>query len=126
MTYPAVKGEVNPVDFIAIESLRVFRPMVYDLIRKNQKFFAGQAKAKGFLFPTLDELKDFHNSWISQLQNEDKEPVKRLLLRLFPKLQAVSHDTYCDEKNESRWRKHLRVCSLDIFPNYFRLTLTKG
>ena len=125
VTYPAVKGEVNPVDFIAIESLRVFRPMVYDLIRKNQKFFAGQAKAKGFLFPTLDELKDFHNSWISQLQNEDKEPVKRLLLRLFPKLEAVYHDTYCDEKNELRWRKHLRVCSLDIIPNYFRLTLTE-
>jgi len=46
-------------------------------------------------------------------------------LRLFPKLEAVYHDTYCDEKNESRWRKHLRVCSLDIFPNYFRLTLTE-
>src|SRR5919199_111776 len=125
VTYPAVKDEVNPVDFIAIESLRVFRPMVYDLIRKNQKFFAGQAKAKGFLFPTLDELKAFHNSWISQLQNEDREPVKRLLLRLFPKLEAVYHDTYCGEKNEPRWRKHLRVCSLDIFPNYFRLTLTE-
>ncbi|MBD2127445.1 P-loop NTPase fold protein [Microcoleus sp. ZQ-A2] len=125
VTYPAVKGEVNPVDFIAIESLRVFRPMVYALIRKNQKFFAGPAKAKGFLFPTVDELKAFHNSWISQLQNEDKEPIKRLLLRLFPKLEAVYHDTYCDEKNESRWRKHLRVCSLDIFPNYFRLTLTE-
>ena len=125
VTYPAVKDEVNPVDFIAIESLRVFRPMVYDLIRKNQKFFAGQAKAKGFLFPTLDELKAFHNSWISQLENEDKEPVKRLILRLFPKLEAVYHDTYCDEKNELRWRKHLRVCSLDIIPNYFRLTLTE-
>ena len=33
VTYPAVKGEVNPVDFIAVETLRVFCPLAYDIIR---------------------------------------------------------------------------------------------
>ena len=126
VTYPAVKGEVNTVDLIAIEFLRIFCPMVYDIICKNPKFFAGYADAKSFLVPTLDELKDFHNSWMAQLTNEDKEPVKRLLLHLFPKFEAVYRNTFYDVKHESTWRKHLRVCSLEIFPNYFRLTLTEG
>lgn len=125
VTYPSVKGEVNPVDLIAIESLRIFRPAIYDIIRKNPKFFAGQTNVKAFLFPTLDELKSFHNSLLEQLPDEDKEPVKRLLLRLFPKLETVWYNnTYYVEKHESTWRKHLRVCSLDRFPNYFRLALT--
>ena len=125
-TYPAVKDEVNPVDVIAIESLRVFRPEIYDLIRKNPKFFVGQTNTKGFLFPSLDELKSFHSSLLEQLQDEDKEPVKRLLLQLFPKLEAVWYNnTYYGEKHEETWRKYLRVCSLEIFPNYFHLTLTE-
>ena len=125
VTYPAVKGEVNPVDFIAIESLRAFRPMIYDIIHKNPKFFAGNVDAKGSLIPTLDEIKNFHHSWLAELEDEDKEPVKRLLLHLFPKLEAVWHDTYSPAQDESIWGKQLRICSLDIFPNYFRLVLTE-
>jgi len=125
VTYPAVKGEVNPVDFIAIETLRVFHPMTYDIIRKNPRFFAGHS-AEGVLIPTIDELKSFHNSWLAQLPARDKEPVKRLLMHLFPKLEAVWHNTYYNAKRESTWRKQLRICSLEVFPNYFCLVLTQG
>lgn len=125
VTYPAVKGEVNPVDFIAIESLRVFRPMIYDIIRTNPKFFAGNLDAEGSLIPTLDAIKDFHYSWLAQFEDEDKEPIKRLLLHLFPKLEGVWYNTYPPAQDESIWGKQLRICSLDIFPNYFRLVLTQ-
>ena len=127
VTYPAVKGEVNPVDFIAVESLRVFCPIVYDIIRKNPNAFAGRADTKSFLSPTIDELKRLHNSWMAQLQDEDKEPIKRLLVQLFPKLEAIwENNTYYGAQHESRWRRQLRVCSLEIFPLYFRLTLPEG
>ncbi|MBD2005564.1 MULTISPECIES: KAP family NTPase [Cyanophyceae] len=125
VTYPGVKGEVNSVDFIAIECLRAFRPMIYDIIRKNPTFFGGTAKTKGYLIPTLDEIKDFHHSWLAQFENEDKEPIKLLLLHLFPKLEAVWRNTSSPAQDESIWRKQLRICSLDIFPNYFRLVLTQ-
>lgn len=137
VTYPVVKGEVNAVDFIAIESLRVFCPIMYNIIRKNPKAFAGQAD-KGFLEPTLDELKRLHKSWMAQLQDEDKEPVKRLLLRLFPKLEVVWGNSYYAAQESSNsnhratlpptamtstWRRQLRVCSLETFSIYFRLVL---
>lgn len=121
VTYSVVKDEVNAVDFIAIESLRVFCPIIYNIIPKNPKAFAGQAD-EYFLEPTLDELKRLHNSWIDQLQDEDKEPVKRLLLRLFPKLEVVWGNSYYAAQQESLCRQ-LRVCSLETFPIYFRLVL---
>ena len=83
LTYPIVKGEVNPVDFIALESLRIFCPIVYDIIRKNKNAFIGDDDY------SLDEIKSFHNSWIAELQDEDKQHIKKLLMLLFPKLEAV-------------------------------------
>lgn len=123
VTYPSVKGEVNSVDFIAIEALRVFCPIMYDIIRKNPKAFAGQADEQSFPGYTVDELKSVHNSWLAQLQDNDKEPVKQLLLRLFPKLEAVFGDNYYAAQQESTWRTQLRICSFEVFPIYFRLTL---
>lgn len=126
VAYPVVEGEVNPADFVAIESLRVFCPVIYESIHKNPQYFAGCVNTKNTLISTIDELKHFHNSWLAQLEDKDKEPVKRLLFHLFPKIEAVYCDTHYEAKHESVWRQHLRICSLEMFPNYFRLALTTG
>ncbi|MDZ7957502.1 MAG: P-loop NTPase fold protein [Aulosira sp. DedQUE10] len=124
VTYPVTNDEVNPADFVAIEALRVFRPAVYEIIRKNPQFFAGYIYSQGSSFPTIDELKHFHNSWLAELEDQDKQPIQKLLLELFPKLESVYSNTYYDADNESTWREHLRICSLERFSNYFRLALT--
>jgi len=41
VSYPPVKDEVNPIDFLAIECLRVFAPAAYDAVRNNQALYAG-------------------------------------------------------------------------------------
>lgn len=120
LTYATVKDEVNPVDFIALESLRVFCPMVYDIIRKNKNAFLGEVNS------SLDELKSLQNSWIAQLPDEHKQPVQKLLMSIFPKLEGVWGSSYYDEKQESEWCKQLRVCCPEIFPIYFRLNLSKS
>jgi predicted KAP-like P-loop ATPase len=71
---------------------------------------------------SIDELKNLHNAWIAQLRDEDKQPIKNLLMHLFPKLKLVWGNSYLDE--ELKLREQLRVCSLEIFPIYFRLTLS--
>jgi predicted KAP-like P-loop ATPase len=77
VTYPGVKGEVNFVDFVAIETIRLFSPGVYNIIRNNPNFFTF-----GNRFFTLSsimddkKIKDFHNTWINQLKEKDREVVK--------------------------------------------------
>lgn len=126
VTYAVVKGEVNPVDFVAIESLRVFRRTVYDIIRKNPHAFAVNLDAIDSSSSKLEQLERFHSRWIAQLPDEDKEPVKRLLLYLFPQLEAVWGNRQYSAQHEARWRKQLRVCSLEVLPTYFRLALPEG
>jgi len=78
VTYPAVKGEVNPVDFAAIEALRVFSPTVYDSIRSNMYAFAEPIDDPLFLRFTDEDFSRFHNSWIDELPEKEKKNTKRI------------------------------------------------
>jgi predicted KAP-like P-loop ATPase len=118
VTYPAVNSEVNPVDFMAIESLRAFCPYIYARIHQNPHVFVGAVNS------STDKLKSLLNSWMADLPDEDKQSIKNLLMHLFPKLKFIWGNTYLNEKQESKWREQLRVCSLEIFPTYFRLSLS--
>ncbi|MEC4811864.1 MAG: P-loop NTPase fold protein [Scytonema sp. PMC 1069.18] len=120
VTYPAVKGQVNVVDFIAIESLRVFFPTVYEIIRKNQNAFLGQITS------SLDEIKEFHNFWIARLQNQDKQPIKHLLMYLFPYLEVIWGNRSNYEIQELEWREQARVCCPEVFSIYFCLNLLEA
>lgn len=126
VSYPAVVGEVNPVDFIAIEALRVFCPFVYDIVSRNQDMFSGSMDSS--LRSSIDEVKAFHNSWIdnNKIGEKDREPLIKLLKRIFPKLESVWGNSNYNSTWESTWRKKLLICSADKFSIYFRLSLPEG
>jgi predicted KAP-like P-loop ATPase len=126
ITYPSVAGEVNPVDFMAIETIRIFLPEVYYLIRSNPEMFSGHSDKKGLFGPGIEKIKPFHNDWLNRQPDDDKETVKKLMLRIFPKLRAVFDNTNYGPGWESTWRKQLRICSPDIFPVYFKFAIPEG
>jgi len=122
VTYPAVRGEANPVDFIAIETLRVFCPLAYDFVRKNPFMFTGHTGP----MDRPQDLKPLHEEWMKDIQKEDLEAVKSLLIRLFPKFQAAWENIHYPAEFESIWRRDRRVCSPDVFPVFFSLTVLEG
>jgi predicted KAP-like P-loop ATPase len=129
VTYPSVKGEVNLIDFIAIETIRLFCPFVYNIVRHNPELFTGYMNN-----PTLssfmndDERKTFHNSWISQINEKDRKVIKNLLIEIFPNLGNSLNDqnTIFLSHNLKLMQKQLRICNADIFPVYFRLAIPEG
>jgi predicted KAP-like P-loop ATPase len=124
VTYRAVRGEVNPVDFIAIESVRVFLPDVYKVVRANPDAFAGRS---GNLHAAeQQQAQVFHDAWVRRIPDDLRTPVKDLLTRLFPKLESVWSNTSFGSDWELKWRSQLRICSADIFPVYFRLAVPEG
>lgn len=126
VTFPAVEDDVNPVDFIAVETLRIFAPAAYDSIRSNKDYFAGHGDRKGWQGPTSEQLKEFHNNWINGVSEADRETVKDLLKRIFPKLESVWGNTTYGSDFLTNWRKEYRVCSPDRFDVYFRFGLPDG
>ncbi len=132
--YPSVKGEVNAVDFIAIETLRVFYPEVYSIIKNNPDMFCGYSGvisniSEGVLkkIGISDKaLKQFHENWISKLGLSDdiEKSIKNLLEELFPKLKSVFENLHFGSGWEQGWYKKCRVCSREIFPRFFRFSVS--
>lgn len=123
VTYPAVAGEVNPVDFIALEFLRVFEPVVYGAICVNRDIFAGHADRN--YQQNIEPEKAFHESWLARVDADHVSHIKALVLHLFPKLASVWGGMSYGTDWSARWRKELRVCSPDIFDVYFRFGVSQ-
>lgn len=120
-----VKGEVNLVDFIGIEALRVFLPEIYKAIVNNKELFLStyisdnqEERAKNRKL--LDE--------IFALVKDRSEIAKNICLELFPKLNTYYPRFFMGTwtGNPEVWRRERRVCSEDIFDTYFVMGVPMG
>jgi predicted KAP-like P-loop ATPase len=121
LTYPPVCRELNPVDFIAVEAIRVFLPKLYDTIRRNPNAFAGEPRAVA-VAGTKSESRDFHDAWAAELPDRVREAAQALVLRLFPAVPdfpgaVVSRDM------SGNTRQGLHVASRELFEAYFQFVV---
>lgn len=126
VTYSIVENEVNPVDFLAIETIRVFEPEIYYLIRSNIDMFSGSYDNDRYANPSKEDLQAFHNKWLDKQPGVKKEVLKNLLMRMFSKVNSAFENIGYPYSWESTWRKELKICSKDIFPLYFSFNIPQG
>lgn len=125
VTYPAVVGEVNPVDFTAIEALRVFLPTVYDAIRTAPGEFSGHERSSGRdRGESKEHAQAFHEGWLKTVPEHLRTSTKDLVERLFPRLESVWGNMHYGADSVGGWRRQLRVCAPEVFPVYFKLSLS--
>jgi predicted KAP-like P-loop ATPase len=128
VTFRAVIGEVNPVDFMALESLRLFCPDVYQTVRGNPEMFTGPAPVE-YEHPTGEEVTRFHNEWFKAMEESNSRyaaPVRDMLVQLFPRLASVWGNMSYGTDWMARWRRDSRICDPEVFPVYFALAVNAG
>ncbi|WP_353932482.1 KAP family P-loop domain protein [Okeanomitos corallinicola TIOX110] len=129
VTYPAVKGEVNFVDFIAIETIRVFCPFIYNIVRYNSELFSPyHLNLTSSSFMSDEERKIFHDSWINQIDEKDRKSIKNIMVLIFPGIRKAIRQQNMITTSEGlvKYRNKLRICVGEIFPRYFRLAIPEG
>lgn len=115
LTYPCIHNEANPVDFLAIEVLRVFAPEVYHFIRENPQTFTGlKTKSR--------EVKNPIDTIFKDKPEEECTALKCILKNLFPKLRQTEYGS----EAMNIWRSQERMCCPEYFSRYFRLVLPQG
>jgi len=122
-TYLAVINEVNAVDFIAIEFLRIFNPKVYDFVKNSE----GRLTENGFSLASLDEgdnNQSYFESLLSSLPSQDRCSVKNILAELFPKFASAYEDVLVGSESFPDLRRQRRICCEENFSTYFRLSLS--
>lgn len=114
--------EVNPIDFIAIEAIRLFAPDFYSFIKNNSILFTSTDRNDQ---SSRDKnlRKDEIEKVLNELSPEIKDSVLNLIKRLFPQIDGVFQYGYSSYGHEwqSIWSKNLRVCATKNFDSYFTL-----
>ncbi|SCC03205.1 MULTISPECIES: KAP family P-loop NTPase fold protein [Snodgrassella] len=118
---PILKGEVNPVDLMLIEGVRIFYPSLYEAIRNHKNLFTEILYEDIFIRnePEKEKIKDSINTALNLQQNINKENIIELLKQLFPKLNQVYSNIFYDSSYHLNWNKAQRICSENYFSKYF-------
>lgn len=116
VTWPAIAGEVNVADFIALETLRLYEPLLFQAIRARKEEVCGVRDPHDERRGHEDRLEPF----LAGLPPARHELAKAALQRLFPKLEEVGYGS----EWIARWDAGRRICVEAHFDTYFRLTLS--
>ncbi len=112
VTWPAIANEISRADYLTLETLRLYEPLLFSAIRRNREIATGkrlnQAKGDNSKFlPFLAELP------------ESKHAALRVVLqRLFPALEDMSYS------GDFGWDRERRICLSKHFDTYFRMSLS--
>ena len=125
LTLPPVAEEVDLVDFLSIELLRVFHPEVYSAVAAGKDMIAPPRISNLINIP-VDRLRQWFEDLCAKASPGFQEDVRGILRELFPALGRVSSTTRHDVSFHARWRRECRVCSPEVFDKYFLLAIPEG
>jgi GTPase SAR1 family protein len=119
-----ISGEINAIDFIGIEVLRVFLPEVYEGIASGKTLFASY----GERYPNQNDLQDNKSQLdkIFKKAGEREETARRIALQLFPQIASAYKKPSYGPEWQRIWRKEGKICAADMFDRYFILGIPKG
>ncbi|UZN08167.1 KAP family NTPase [Leptospira santarosai] len=112
--------EVNPIDLIAIEAIRIFEPDYYEFMKKNGNIFTSLIESKYDTISTDNRKVNFERSLLLIKDKKNRSNIEGLIRRLFPLIDAIyTNTTYSDY--QPFWFSDLHICSPDRFDRYFTL-----
>jgi predicted KAP-like P-loop ATPase len=122
--------EVNPIDLVGLELLRVFEPEVHRALLGAKDALTQVAPGlAGSAFGSRDAELDARRTQIRSLAEsarpEDRAAVEGILKELFPTARwAFGEPAYA--RMEEAWLRDLRVCRPEIFDRYFLLAVPEA
>ena len=126
------KNEINLVDFVGIEALRVFAPEVYLAMSNERNIFT-----RTFGMNTADDVrKKYIGEIIDKAPKGLTDSVTEIIRQLFPQVKAMETeeqtrknvtDVYISSlQSQEIWVNEKRVCSEEMYDKYFRLSVPKS
>lgn len=122
ITWAAVGKEVNPADFLCLETLRIQRPELYRRLKTNKSRVTGSEP-----FWTGEPSPEHYDAvFLEQEPESEHERLRNGLTRLFPALQRVWTEFDHASDPTDNWDRQRRVCSPQHFDTYFRFSLSEN
>ncbi|MGZ3745371.1 MAG: KAP family P-loop NTPase fold protein [Pseudobdellovibrionaceae bacterium] len=116
--------EVNPVDLIAIECLRVFEPDVYKEIARAKEIFTKNGSDR--YGRSEDSTASLINGILDKASSGKRNAVKEIVEQLFPTIEWALGGTHYSGDFASTWLREMRVCHPSNFDKYFQFSIPSG
>jgi predicted KAP-like P-loop ATPase len=108
--------EVNPVDLLGLETLRVFEPAVHRRLFGMKEQLVGSAEHDEQARIAIGE---------ALMGSQNDGAASAILRGLFPRVAKASNRSL-ETTDETAWYRDMRACHADVFDRYFLLTLPEG
>jgi predicted KAP-like P-loop ATPase len=113
---------VNPVDLIAVETIRLFEPALYRKMRDSKGLLTSARGDAADRKRIAEDIK----ALVSTASAERLDAATELIRKLFPPAAFAFGDAMYSSSRSEEWKRELRVCAADVFDRYFQLGLSKG
>jgi hypothetical protein len=127
---PLLAGEVNLVDLMLIEAIKIFYPRHYEFVKSNPEYFIGSYSdrfSNGKDNDKVNSLKVHLEALGKDLTKKQRSCIQSLLEELFPRLNEVFHNyASYDGRLINDWFKQKRIASPKYFNKYFSYAVIKG
>ncbi|MEF3301912.1 KAP family P-loop NTPase fold protein [Paenibacillus sp. GYB003] len=123
---PILKGEINTVDLMLIEGVRVFYPELYDVIRQNTALFVAADGFNSRNDENKEKVKKLVADALKGFNTDTVKAAQELLEHLFPRLQAIYRNTHFGADWETSWSETKRICSKEYVARYFSYSIPEN
>lgn len=118
--------ELNPIDFIGLEAIRVFVPEIYSAMRGENRLLTHTESNMSGGRDDEQERRKHIDAIINTANESTRESVRRIIFQLFPQIKGLFGNMHYGNDWQSRWTKELRICSTELFDRYFILDVPEG
>jgi hypothetical protein len=123
---PILHGEVNTVDLMLIEGIRIFYPRLYDCIRDNPGVFLGT----GAEWPGNEDrdrrTQALVTAALAGFSAPESAGAAELLAQLFPMIQGAFGGVRYMQQSAQHWATERRVAAVDYFQRFFSYAIPDG
>jgi predicted KAP-like P-loop ATPase len=124
---PLLKGEVDPVDQLLVEGMRVFYPSLYEYVRRHPDVFLGTSAAGGQNNePIRQRTQAARDEALAALNGREAAAASELLAALFPRFHGLLGNTTYSHHFDDIWAREQRVASAGYFARYFSYAIPPG
>lgn len=127
-TLPVLKDEINILDLLYMEAIKVFHPSYFNFLKSNPSYFIKSYKSE---FGREDdeskknEIKKQFNLLGQGKTEFENSNLKSIISLLFPHLDRAIYNSFSDT-DEDNWYSEKRIASKDYFYKYFSYAPIKG
>lgn len=119
--------EVNQIDLLALEALRVFEPRLYDALPAHRSLLLeGPGRPSGYGADPKSAAQAKFDALLALANPDTREAARSVLASVFQPIEWLTQNSGFGYGFEDGWARALRACSESYFDRYFLLSVPSG